>query len=159
MRCQSCSLTWLWQPKTSPDITKCPLMSLGASSSVSVLSSCVISRGLWSRSSSLLVTLRPSEACSLSLWLPVRWGPHHCPKLSIDTNGKDTGDDFPLSKNWPTLKITLRIALYFQGSEIRIPSPFSHTKGEYHLRIQRLLVPGVKLLIPKLGVEMARKCL
>ena len=60
------------------------------------------------------------------------------PKLSIDTNGKDTGEDFPLSKNWPTLKITLRIALCFQGSEILIMSPFSHTKGEQHLCIQRL---------------------
>lgn len=144
--------------KTSPDITKCPLMSLRC------LEFCLSSQlmchfqGTVVESSSLLVTLRPSEACSLSLWLPVRWGPHHCPKLSIDTNGKDTGDDFPLSKNWPTLKITLRIALYFQGFRNEIPSPFSHQLRIPPAHPKRLLVPGVKLLIPK-QVEMARKCL
>lgn len=60
------------------------------------------------------------------------------PKLSIDTHGKDTDEGFPLSENWPPLKITLRIALYFQGSEILMTSPFSHNKREQHLCIQRL---------------------
>lgn len=115
-----------------------PPMSLGDSSYVSVLSSCVISRGTCSGSSLLLVTLLEPLKHVISVCGYLFIDDHTTgPKLSIDTNGQDTGEDFPLGKNCPTLKITLRIALYFQGSEILIMSPFSHTKGEQHLSIQR----------------------
>lgn len=102
-------------------------MSLGDSSYVSVLSSCVISWGTCSGSSFLFVTLLEPLKHVISV-CGYRFIDDHTtgPKLSIDTNGQDTGEDFPLSKNCPTLKITLRIALYFQGSEILICLP-SHT--------------------------------
>ena len=82
------------------------------------------------------------------------------PKLSFDTHGKDTGEGFPLkreltsSKNHPE---NCRVFSGFRNTDD--VSLLTHQGWTTPVHSKTLLVPGVKVSIAKLGVEMTRNFL